>query len=55
MGPMCDSDYIVTFTYNTVTIYITTGAPIITGWSGAYGPRLWRISLLPNTEDVPPL
>ena len=55
MGPMFDADYTVTFTNNAVTIYIPTGTPIITGWSEADVPRLWRISLLPNTEDVPPL
>ena len=55
MGPMCDADYTVTFTNNAVTVYIPTENPIITGWREVDGPRLWRMSLLTNTEDVPPL
>ena len=55
MGPMFDANYMVTFTNHAVSIYIPTGTPIITGWSEAEGPRLWRISLLPNPEYVPPL
>ena len=55
VGPMCDADYTVTFNKHAVTFYSPNKTPIITGWSEADGPRLWRMSLLPNLEDVPPL
>ena len=55
MGPMCDAYYKVTFTKHAVTIKRFTGTPIIPDWHESDGPCLWRIYLLPNSENVPPL
>ena len=55
VGPMCDANYTVTLPKHAHNIYSTTGTPIITGWRETDGPRLWRMSLLPNPEYLPPL
>ena len=51
--PIYDTDYSVTFTKNAVIIYIPKGHTVLTGWREAEGPRLWRMSLLPNVDCVP--
>ena len=51
----CDADCTVKFSKHAVTNYRPTGTPIITGWCETDGPRLWRMFLIPNTEEVPPL
>ena len=38
-----------------VAIYSPTGISIITGWCETDRPRLWRMSLMPNPEDMPPI
>ena len=53
MVPMCDADCTVTFSKHTVTIYSQTGTPIIIDWRETDGPRLWRMSIIPNPEEVP--
>ena len=52
--PLCDSDFTVTLSKHTVTIYSPTGTPIITVWHETTEPSLWRMSLLTNPEDMPP-
>ena len=53
VGPMCDVDYKVTFNKHAVNIYSPTETPITTGWRKDDSPRLWRIYLMPTTEDIP--
>ena len=55
VGLMCDNDCTVTVSKHAVIIYRPTETPIITGWRENSGPRLWRMSVLTNPEDVPPL
>ena len=52
---MCDTNCTVTFTKYAVNIYSTTGTPIITGFSESTEPCLWRMSIIPNQLDIPPL
>ena len=53
IGPICDADYSVTFTKDAVVIYSPKEHTVLTGWGEAEGPRLWRMSLLPNADPVP--
>ena len=55
VGSMCDSNCTVKFSKYAVNSYNTNGTPLITGWREPDGPRLWKISILPKPEDVPPL
>ena len=52
---MCDANCTVTFSKHAVNIYSPNGNPIITGWRETDGPRIWRMSIMPNTEDMPQL
>ena len=52
MGPIYDATYTATFSKHEVKIYSPTGNPIIIGRHEIDGTHLWRISLLPNPEDV---
>ena len=53
VGPLCDSDCIVTFTCTAVIVRDPRGIPVLTGWSENSGPRLWRIALQPDKENLP--
>ena len=53
--PICDANCTVTFTKHAVNIYSPTGTPIITGWRETTGPRLWRMSIMSNPLNMPPL
>ena len=55
VGPMCDADFIVTFSKHVVNINSPTGNPIITGWRENDGPCHWSMYLMLNPEDVHPL
>ena len=53
IGPVCYADYIVTFTKDVVIIYSTKGQRVLMGWHKIEGPRLWRMSLLPDDTSKP--
>ena len=53
IGPIFDADYSFTFTKDAVIIYSPKGHPVFTGWQKAEGPRIWRMSLMPNADRVP--
>ena len=55
VGPICYANCTVTFTKHTVHIYIPTCTPIITCWREKTGPCLWRMSIIPNPVNMPPL
>ena len=55
VGPMFYTNCTVKFTKHAVTIYSPTGRPIITGWRETTGPCLWRMSIMPNPSNMPPL
>ena len=52
---MCDDNCTVTFSKHAVNIYSNSGTSIIKGWSETDVPRLWRMPLLTNPEDLYPL
>ena len=52
VGPLCDEDYTVTFTRLAVTKRDAPGTPVLTGWHENSGPRIWRIDLQPNEENL---
>ena len=52
---MCYSNCTVTFTNHAVTIYITTGTPIIKVWRETTGPCLLCMSIIPNPVIMTPL
>jgi len=52
IGPMCDAGYTVSFTDEAVVISKDDGVPILHGWREQDGPKLWRISLLPDHDSV---
>ena len=49
----CDAEYSVTFTKDAVRIYSPKGHRFIIGWRETEGPRLWRMSLLPDEASTP--
>ena len=53
IGPICDADYSVTFTKDAVSIYSPNGNRVLMGWREKEGPRLWRMSLLPENTSTP--
>ena len=53
IGPICDSDYSVTFTKDTVSIYSPKGHRVLMVWQEIEGPRLWCMSLLPDETSTP--
>ena len=53
IGPIWYFDYSVTFTKDAVSIYSPKGHRFIIGWRETEGPRLWRMSLLPD-EGIRP-
>ena len=55
VGPVCDANCTVKILKHTVNIYSPNGTPTIKGCHETDGPFLWRMSLLNNPEDVPPL
>lgn len=58
IAPFCDKDCRVVFTKHTVTIYDPDNKPFLTGWreeDELGNKKLWRISLLPDEEDIPPV
>ena len=55
VGPMCDANCTVKFTKHIVNIYSPTGTTIIIGWRETTGPRLWKMSIMPNLVNMPPL
>ena len=53
IGPICDADYSITFTKDAVIIYSPKGHRFLMGWRKTEGPRLWRMSLLPDEAHTP--
>ena len=56
IAPFCDKDCNVLFTKHSVTIYDPTNKPMLSGWreiDGHGNSKLWRISLVPEDDDVP--
>ena len=58
IAPFCDKDCRVEFTKHTVVIYDPDGKPMLSGWreiDDCGNPKLWRVSLLPDEADLPPV
>ena len=53
VGPLCDADYTVTFTCESVILRDIQGTLVLTGWYEALGPQLWRIALQPGEANLP--
>ena len=53
IGPICDAEYSVTFTKDAVRIYGPKVHRVLIGWLNTEGPRLWRMSLLPDEASTP--
>ena len=53
MYPLCDADCTFTFTHAEVILRDARGIPVLTGWRENSGPRLWRIALQPDEENLP--
>ena len=53
VGPLYDADCTVTFTRASVIVRDTRGIPVLTRWREHSGPRLWRITLQPEKENLP--
>ena len=53
VGPLCDADCAVTFTRKAVIVQDKQGTLLLTGWSDATWPRIWRIALLPGDSNLP--
>ena len=53
IGQICDADYKVTFTKDTVSIYNPKGHRVLRGWQEKEGPKLWRMSLIPEYKSTP--
>jgi len=54
IGKFCDAECKVLFTKTTVTIFNKDAVPVLTGWREADGAKLWRMSLLPEEDTMPP-
>ena len=52
-GPICDADYSVTFTKDAVSMYSPKVHRVLMLWLEIEGPRLWRMSLLPDETITP--
>jgi hypothetical protein len=53
IGKICDADCKVFFTKEAVVVYNAQQQPIISGWRETTGPKLWRIALNPDKENLP--
>ena len=53
IGEFCDADCKALFTKTSVTIFDKKWEPVIKGWRGENGPKLWNIFLLTNEDDSP--
>ena len=53
IGKLCDEDCTVLFTKQSVQVCNPDGATILTGQHDPSGPRLWNLSLLPQSTDTP--
>ena len=53
IGPICDADYSAPFTKDAVSIYSPKGNRFLMGWCEIDGPRMWRMSLLPDETSTP--
>ena len=53
VGLLRDAECTVTFTHAAVIVRDARGIPVLTGWRKHYGPRLWRIALQPDEENLP--
>ena len=53
VGPLYDAECTVTFTCAAVIVRDARGMPVLTGWRKNSGPRLWRIVLQPDEENLP--
>ena len=50
--PLCDADWVVTFTRKAVIVRVKQGTDVLTGWCDSLGPRLWQIALQPGESDL---
>jgi hypothetical protein len=53
IGKICDADCKVVFTKEAVVVYNAQQQPILSGWRETSGPKLWRIALNPDKENLP--
>ena len=53
VGPLCDDNCTVAFTREAVIVWDQQGTPVLTGWSEASRPQLWRIDLQPGEANLP--
>ena len=53
IGKICDADFRVEFTKDTVIVYNPQQHPILSGWRETTGAKLWRISLNPDQAHLP--
>ena len=53
IGKICDADCKVVFTKKAVVFYKAQQQPILSGWRETTGPKLWRIALNPDKENLP--
>ena len=53
MLPICDTNFMVTFSSEAVVVLDATNRSILTGCREGQGPYLWRITLLPDNADIP--
>ena len=51
--PICDAGCTVTFTEHDVTVFLTLGKTILTGWRETIMPKMWRFALYPSKDRVP--
>jgi hypothetical protein len=53
IGKICDADCKVVFTKEAVVVYNAQQQPILSGWRETTGPKLWRIALNTDKENLP--
>lgn len=53
IGKLCDSNCKVVFKKTAVAVFAQDGSTILQGWHEPDGAKLWRFSLLPNSEAPP--
>ena len=53
IGKICDTDFKVAFNKEAVVVYNPQQHPITFGWRETTGPKLWRIALNPEENNLP--
>ena len=52
VGTLCDADYTVTFTRESVIVSNKQGTVVLTCWREATGHRIWQIALQPGESSL---